>query len=446
MQVGIASVDFTPRIGLPLMGNFRDDYLARGVHDPLRAKAMVFADAQGRKAALLALDVCMLDRRNVALLRRVVGEQSSVPAENVLVCATHTHSAPAPFPKFLLGLDFAPFAADAESFLRKAAGAVALADRDLSEAQLRLGRSEEPRLAFNRRLRRRDGSTQMNWEALQPGFDPDQVEGAWGPADPQMTCLVVQRPGKPSGAIVNYGLHPAILAGDNWLYSADYPGQMAAALERIQGPGFTSLFVNGCCGNVNHVDYRDPQQGRGYGMTERVGYMLAAAASEAIRTAVPLSGDCVAVARDTVALDRIPIGEKERQRCEAVLEEARGRPMQGLVDGLPDVHFAEVRLGMYARQHEPDRVEVIALRLGEAAVAGLPGEVFCELGMRLKRAAPTPHLLVAELCGDAIGYLPTRESFAQGGYEPTVGSTFYEPGAGEKLADAAAARLRELFG
>ncbi len=54
IRVGVASVDFTPQPGLPLMGNFRDDYAARGAHDPLRSKALVFADRRGTKAALLS--------------------------------------------------------------------------------------------------------------------------------------------------------------------------------------------------------------------------------------------------------------------------------------------------------------------------------------------------------------------------------------------------------
>ena len=62
LSVGIAQVDYTPNIGLPLMGNFRDDYAARGVHDPLYARAIVFADPAGTKAALLCLDICMLNR------------------------------------------------------------------------------------------------------------------------------------------------------------------------------------------------------------------------------------------------------------------------------------------------------------------------------------------------------------------------------------------------
>ena len=445
LNVGLAAVDITPSPGLPLMGNFRDDYLARGVHDPLMAKAIVFEDPQGTKAAVLAVDVCMLDRRNVALIRDVIGRSAGVPPEHVLVHATHTHSAPAPHDRFLFGLDYRPYRAAAEAMLVQAASAVAIAEQGLAEAQLSAGRAQEDRLSFNRRLRRRDGTTQMNWEALVPGFDPEQVDAAWGPVDPQLTCLVIERAEGPVAAIVNFGLHPAILAGDNWLYSADYPGQLAAALARIQGDGFLTLFLNGCCGNVNHVDYRNLQQGRGYGMIERVGYMLAATAAEGIRTRRPLAADRVAVAKDTAVLERMKIPPEERDRCRRILDDLQGRTLRGQVDGLPEAFFAGLRLEMHAVQDEPDRVEVMAIRVGDAAVVGLPGEIFCELGLDVKRRSPAGHTLVAELANDAVGYLPTRQSFPQGGYEVTAGSTMYEPGAGERLADTAVEQLQRLF-
>ena len=445
LHVGLAAVDITPPPGLPLMGNFRDDYLARGVHDPLMAKAIVLEDPSGAKAAVLALDVCMLDRHNVALIRDVIGRSAVVPPKNVLVHATHTHSAPAPHDRFLFGLDYRPYRAAAEAMLVKAASAVAKAEQNLAEAQLSIGHAREERLSFNRRLRRRDGTTQMNWEALAPGFDPDRVDAAWGPIDPQLTCLVIERAEGPVAAIVNFGLHPAILAGDNWLYSADYPGQLAAALTRIQGEGFLTLFLNGCCGNVNHVDYRNLQQGRGYGMIERVGYMLAATAAEAIRTRQPLAADRVTVAREAVALERMKIPPEEQKRCRRVLDDLQGQTLRGQVDGLPEAFFADLRLQMHAVQDEPDRVEVMAIRVGDAAVVGLPGEVFCELGLDLKQRSPAGHTLVLGLANDGIGYLPTRESFPQGGYEVTVGSTVYEPGAGERLADAAVGQLQRLF-
>ena len=128
-----------------------------------------------------------------------------------------------------------------------------------------------------------------------------------------------------------------------------------------------------------------------------------------------------------------------------VLEEAKKEPARGQVDGLPEAFFAEMRLAMAAVQDQPDEVEVMTIRLGDVALVGLPGENFCETGLAIKRRSPAAHTFVAGLCGDAIGYLPTREAFDQGGYETTVGSTLYQPGAAERLADAAVEQLRQLF-
>lgn len=445
LLVGVATVDFTPPPGLPLMGNFRDDYLARGVHDPLLAKAIVFADSAGTKAALLTLDVCMLDRRNVAFIRKTIGSQCGVAPENVLVHATHTHSAPAPSDRFLFGLDFEPYRDRVDAFLTRAASAVASAEENLAEATLSIGRATENRVSFNRRLRRTDGSTQMNWEALLPGFDSDQIDEPWGPVDPELFCIVVERENQPVAAVVNFGLHPAILAGDNWLYSADFPGSLAEGLRRICGDDFTSIFLGGCSGNINHVDYRDSGQGRGFSMVQRVGAMLATATAQAINSRTPVDVDRVNVSSDKAVLQRIKIGETERRRCETVLDEARRRPPQGQVDGLPEAFFAELRLAMYEKQGRPDEVEVMAIRLGDVAVVGLPGENFCESGLDVKRRSPARHTLVAGLSNDAIGYLPTRESFRQGGYETTEGSSLYEEDAAQRLVASAVSQLNRLF-
>ena len=444
MRVGCASVDITPPLGLPLMRNFRDDYAARGVHDPLRAKAVVFADSSNAKAAVLALDLCMVGRENVARIRESLARECDVPPEHVLIHAIHTHSGPAPNDRYSFGFDLRPFLPDIDAMLVKAASAVALAEKDLAEASLAVGYAREERVSFNRRLRRCDGTTQMNWESLQPGFDAAGVAGPWGTTDPQLACLVIEREGRPSAAIVNFGLHPAVLAGDNWLYSADYPGFLAEALGRTVGDGFASLFVNGCCGNVNHVDYGDPLQGRGYKMAERIGYMLAATAQEAIRTRQPISADRVAVSRENVLLDRIQISPDEFARCQSVLEEVRRNPAQGQVDGLPDAYFADLRARMHREQETPLETEVMAIRLGDVALVGLPGEIFCESGLEIKRLSPAPHTLVAELSNDAVGYVPTRESFVQGGYETTVGSTFVREDSAERLVASALRQLKRL--
>jgi len=387
----------------------------------------------------------MLDRANVARIRESVLRECDVPPAHVLVHGIHTHSAPAPNDRYSFGFDLTPHLPEIDAMLVKAASAVALAERDLAEANLAIGYAREDRVSFNRRLRRRDGSTQMNWDSLQPGFDPGRIAGPWGTTDPQLTCLVIERGGCPHAALVNFGLHPAVLAGDNWLYSADYPGFLAEALGRTLGNGFTSLFLNGCCGNVNHVDYRDPLQGRGYKMAERIGYMLAAATHEAIRARQPVSADRIAVSSEKVILDRIPISPEEFHRCEGILEEVQRNPARGQVDGLPEAYFADLRVRMHREQDTPLEAEVMAVRLGDVSLVGLPGEIFCESGLEIKRLSAARHTLVAELANDSVGYVPTRDSYPQGGYETTIGSTLVREDSAERLVASTLRQLERLF-
>ncbi len=65
-----------------------------------------------------------------------------------------------------------------------------------------------------------------------------------------------------------------------------------------------------------------------------------------------------------------------------------------------------------------------------------------ELGRQIRKESPFAHTFIVELANDAIGYIPTREAFAQGSYEPT--SSPLEPGSGEKIAEAAIALLKRL--
>ena len=100
---------------------------------------------------------------------------------------------------------------------------------------------------------------------------------------------------------------------------------------------------------------------------------------------------------------------------------------------------------MYEKQADHDKVEVMAIRIGDVAIVGLPGELFCEFGMEIKKCSPAKHTIVIELANDAIGYIPTEEAFEQGGYEPTPGTTMYLKGSGENITASAIAQLNKLF-
>ena len=438
MKIGLGQVDYTPPAGLPLMGHFRKDYQAKGVHDPLYGRAVVLQDSSGKKLALLSVDICMMDRIQVAMMREFITGQSDIPAGNILIASTHIHTGPAT--ASIYGLPKAPDH-EVEAFLKKAASAVLLANQNLTDGSLHVGYSSESRVSFNRRLLCKDNKTHMNWEEL----DPDFVVEPLGPIDPQVTCLFVEQDDHTRGAIVNFSLHPAILDQENSLYSAGYPGYLAQANARLFGPDFETIFFNGCCGNVNHLDYSDPPRTRGYKVCQLTGYSLAVAVQEAWRSRVPIGNGDLAVSTQMVPLKRLRITEQQRQWAEQALQKAGGTAPLDDADGLPPEYCAAIWLQMYEKQNSDDAVEVMAIRVGNLAIVGLPGEVFCELGLDLKKSSPAEHTIVIELANDSVGYLPTVESFAQGGYETSMGSTKYEKGSSEKIITASLEQLNRLF-
>ncbi len=96
-----------------------------------------------------------------------------------------------------------------------------------------------------------------------------------------------------------------------------------------------------------------------------------------------------------------------------------------------------------ARGGKPYRVEVQVIALGkDVAWVSLPGEIFVELGLAIKKRSPFPHTFLVELANESVGYVPDRRSYAEGNYEPE--SARCGAGSGEKLVEAAVKLLAEL--
>jgi hypothetical protein len=357
-----------------------------------------------------------------------------------MIHATHTHSGPKS------DLD----APKAKEYLTKAAGAVILANQRLKPTVLAIGRSKEDRISHNRRLKCIDGTTHMCWEKFTPGF----VIEPWGPIDPEIITLSIEQEGNPTGVIVNFGCHATTLTGNNWLYSADYPGYLVESLKRAKGKEFIPLFFNGCCGNVTQVDYRvgfiDTYQ-----ECQRIGYILGVSALEAIKNQEVVSSDLIAVSKEMVPIKRITIANEQLEWAKAVMKKVEKEGMPPIqADGMPDAYYAKEWLEMYKNQNVIDSLEVMVVRIGDVAFVGLPGEIFCEFGMDIKARSPFKNTIVMGLTNDYKAYFPTKVSYTQGpkgftpmitGYETTPGTSLYEIGAGEKLTESAINQLKKMF-
>ena len=94
LRAGYAAADITPPPGVDLTGFIARTGPCTGVLDPLQARALVFDDGQGRRAALVTCDLIGLGRHLVARVRRQIAQQAGVPAEAVLFNCSHTHAGP----------------------------------------------------------------------------------------------------------------------------------------------------------------------------------------------------------------------------------------------------------------------------------------------------------------------------------------------------------------
>jgi neutral ceramidase len=441
LLIGIAEVNYTPEVGMDLVGNYRgDDYASRGIHDSLYAKAIVASDKKGMKAAMLAIDICILSKEPVEFMRAYIASNTDIKAENIMISATHTHSGPPS------DLD----SPKAKEYLTKAATAVILANERLKPAVLSVGRSKEDRISHNRRLKCKDGTTHMCWEKFEPGY----VIEPWGSIDPEVITMSIKQEGEPTGILVNFGCHATNLTGNNWLYSADYPGYLAESIKKVKGNNYMSLFFNGCCGNVTQVDYRvgfiDTYQ-----ECQRIGYMLGVAALEAMHNEKVVSSDKIIVSKEMVPVKRITITDDQFEWAQAVMKRVEKEGMPPIqADGIPDEQYAKDWIEMHKNQDIVDSLEVMVIRLGDVAFVGLPGEMFNEFGIDIKAKSPCKNTVVISLTNDNRAYFPTKVSFTQGpkgfkpmitGYETTPGTTLYEIGAGEKLAESAIAQLNRIF-
>ena len=441
LLIGIGEVNYTPEIGLDMAGNYRgDDYASRGIHDSLYARAIVAANEKGEKAALLTVDICYIPKESVDMMREFIASNTTIKSGNVMIMATHTHSGPVSDLK----------APKAKEYLTKAATAVVKADSDLKPTVLSVGRSQEERVSHNRRLKCKDGTTHMCWEKFAPGF----VIEPWGPIDPELITFTIAQEGKPKGVIVNFACHATTLTGNNWLYTADYPGYLSESIKRVKGKDFMPIFFNGCCGNVTQVDYRVGFPDT-YQECQRIGYMLGVSALEAIKNEKPVSSDIVAVSKEMVPLKRMTITDEQFAWAQSIMKKIEKEGMPPLqADGIPDAQYAKDWIEMRTHQDVVDSLEVMVVRIGDTAFVGLPGEMFTEFGMDIKAKSPCRNTMVMGLTNDEKGYFPTKVSFTQGpkgftpmitGYETTPGTTKYEIGSGEKLAESAMKQLEVLF-
>ncbi|HEX5499184.1 MAG TPA: hypothetical protein VFX03_08160, partial [Thermomicrobiales bacterium] len=291
----------------------------------------------------------------------------------------------------------------------------------------------QPGLSFNRRFHMKDGRVVFN-----PGKRNPNIVRAAGPIDPQVGVLLARDAAqkRPLGVLTVFALHLDTVGGAE--YSADYPFYLQRELRMKLGAGLISMFGAGTCGDINHIDVATDRPQKGQGEAERIGVELAKTAAAALPGLKPIANPALAVRSVRVETPLQRYSPEQTAAAQANLAKVGTRELSFL-EQVETCKIAAIQL----RGVDILPLEVQVFRLdGETAIVALPGEVFVELGLAIKRASPFALTMIVELSNDSVHYVPTQKAFAEGSYE-TVNS-IVQSGGGEMLVDATVKLLKEL--
>lgn len=434
LQAGVAVADITPPVGYRMCGYF-NERLSTGVLNPLHAKALVLRQGDTR-AAMVFCDLIGLSVEVSKQAREQVEREIGIPAGNILLAATHSHTGPLYCDALRDHLHEKAVAQHGKDpceevdypsqLVSRIVDAIKEADARVRPVQAEVASAQQQGLSFNRRFHMKDGTVRFN-----PGvLNPDILRVA-GPIDPGVGVVLFRDGQTAMAGLVNFALHLDTLGGTQ--YAADYPYYVEQTLRETLGKDFVLLFGNGTCGDINHIDVTTKDRLK----TDTIGTTL----GRTVAAALPQSK---AVAKPRLAVLRTAVEVPAQQFTPAEIEQAK-KDMDKI--GTAEFPFLD-QVRAYKIVDIQSRgstipLEVQVLRISdEVAVVGLPGEVFADIGLAIKKASPFPTTLVIELCQDSVAYVPTRKAFAEGSYE-TVNSRI-APGGGEQMADAAIRLLKEL--
>lgn len=415
-RAGAAKVDITPGVGCWLEGIPRAQP-SDAIHDPLHARALVVEPADGNSLCLVSCDLIALGREYTDQVRQRIAQALGTAPDHVVVACTHNHSGPA-----TLGLFHDPEHVDRD-YLDQLASKLVQVCRSAAEqvqpALLGVGRGEETTVSEYRRLLARDGRIVMNWEE----FPQQEIVGPAEQGDPEMGVVkIVARgdlPGPQTIAIVfNYACHPNSMPGDNFTITADFPGYAADVVEKRLGG--IALFTNAAQGSVDIEGF----EGRDFQGVARRGQALAEAVTKICGGIEAGPDPVIRAARQVFRLPTRSVDPHSLAWAQEITRKMTGETVT-LRDGISDEIMA-LNILQHANSSEPGiDFEMLGIRLGRSVFVTIPGELFTEIGRKMKALSPSLQLHVIGLANGYHGYIPTARASLEGGYATDVASGAY---------------------
>jgi len=438
-RAGAQTVDISPT-GFPVIVNamFNERSAITNV-DPLYVKALVLDDGAMR-ITIAVVDTCMMSRDLIDRAKEIAQRSTGIPAERILVSATHTHSAPSAMGCLGSRLDtnYAAF------LIPRIAEAIIGANKKLEPARIGWTAVNDWEHTFNRSWIRRSDRIQNDpfgqptiLANMHPGHESPDVTGPSGTVDPGLTVLSVQTPqGHPIALLANYSQHYY----GSPLLSADYYGRFAQHISALIGAtnsSFVPIMSQGTSGDLMWMDYATPKNDIGY---DAYAKEVATRAFEAYQRIqyhpwVPLR-----MAERKLALNyRVP----DDARLAWARRVVAG--IHGVVPGTQAEIYAQEAIFLHERPSTELKLQ--AVRIGDLGIAAIPNEVYALTGLKIKAQSPLETTFNIELANGSEGYIPPPEQHVLGGYTTWPARTAgLEVQAEPRITETALSLLEEVTG
>lgn len=415
LQAGAAVVNVNPERMPTWINGGMTGRQTSDIKTDVNARAVVLAD-DDTEIAIVVVDSCMMGRPILDEAKKLAAKVTDIPAANMLISATHTHSAPASMG--CLGTDPDPFYQ--RHLVKKLAQAIAAAKNNLEPAKAGWNSIDAADFTALRRWVFRPDSVREDpfgnrtaRASMHPGYLPETATGETGPEDPELGIVAFQAlDGRPIAVMGNFSMH---YYGDKAI-SADYFGLFSEGLKQRIAPNaadgkpdFVGLMSHAPSGDIYLRDYAKPAPKEKPHTIETYAQGLVDLAVKAYRE-IEFQADLpLAMAESRMTLNyRVP----DKQR----LEWARN-VVAGFENGMPK-NGPEV----YAREaiilHERQKTEVVnqAITLGELGLSTTPCETYAITALKIKAMSPLKNNFVIELANGGDGYIPPPEQHVLGGY------------------------------
>lgn len=387
LWAGAAKVKITPEVPIPMSGYGGREDPFKGVHDDIFARVVVVSDGK-KKAAIISTELVGISHSFWEECTGLISKETGIPQEYILLAAVHNHNGP------VLNVYNEGLTPDISAYIKglqmKLAEAVKDAISKLSPVSIGAGKGE-CKMNINRRAQDGRGGIIL-------GLNP------YGPCDHEVGVIRINdASGVPIAVLVDWPCHAVVLGPKNYYITGDWPGAASGFIEKEFGGAVAPIIV-GASGDINplygpHIDFEVTNS--------------------------------YAFGKDAIGKD---LAKETRRVAENITTSVNGK-----INAIQRVIYlpAKERNGKTQQpesiKNDSLKVRLSALKIGNIVLAGVSGEVFNQISVKMRAQSPYTNTFMVTHCNGSSGYLVTDDAYPVGGYE--VGSTSAKSGAERGIID-----------